>query len=261
MNEENDDTIAKLVRAAGRRPRVDDDRTNRVRDAVHAEWQHRVQRRTRKRWALIAAAGVAVAATLAVILFLVPVERRPLQPSNMTLVSRVITTPGTHRWNGATLRVGPETRVIVADDVATLEEGTIYYSSGPGTRRVTIRTPFGDVRDIGTRFEVQVADDGVRVRVDEGLVELRGTTIGAGMQLFADHARIDQQLILEGQTLERVLEAIARAKGLRVRWETSSRNVTLHGTVPLSLDEALDAATAAAGVTYRIDGDELVVSP
>jgi hypothetical protein len=46
-----------------------------------------------------------------------------------------------------------------------------------------------------------------------------------------------------------------------VRWETSSRNVTLHGAVPLSLDEALDAATAAAGVTYRIDGDELVVSP
>ena len=41
--------------------------------------------------------------------------------------------------------------------------------------------------------------------------------------------------------------------------ERSGPDQTLHGDVPLTVNEALDAATAAAGVTYRIEGDRLIV--
>jgi ferric-dicitrate binding protein FerR (iron transport regulator) len=249
MNDQNEDTVAKLVRMAGRRPAVSTERVNRVREAVHAEWQRDVDRR-HTRTAVIA---IAVAATLAAVLFFLqmPVE----DPA------RILETAASHDWNGATLRLEPGTRVRVDKDIAHLERGTVYYSSGTRTDQITIRTPLGDVHDVGTAFEVRLGKDGVHVRVDEGLVAMRGTTIGAGMALFATAAKVEQQLTLEGQTLREVVERVARAKGLSVRWETSARDAKLHGDVPLPLDDALDAATAAAGVSYRVEGKELVVAP
>lgn len=248
MNDEQDDTVAKLVRMAGRRPGVDPERMARVRDAVHSEWQRNLGRR-RTRTAIIA---IAVAATLAAVLFFVqaPVEKP----------ERILETATTHDWNGATLRLEPGTRVRLEEDVAFLERGTIYYSSGTRTDQITIRTPLGDVRDVGTAFEVKLDGDGLHVRVDQGLVEMRGTTIGAGMALFATAATVEQLITLEGQTLREVVERVAQAKGLSVRWETRPRDAKLHGGA-LSLDEALEAATAASGVSYRIEGDQLVVAP
>ena len=46
-----------------------------------------------------------------------------------------------------------------------------------------------------------------------------------------------------------------------MRWSGAPRDVILHGDVPLSVDEALDAATGAAGVSYRIANGELEVKP
>jgi ferric-dicitrate binding protein FerR (iron transport regulator) len=249
MSDEQDDSVARLVRMAGRRPGVDPERMARVREAVHAEWQRDLGRR-RMRTAIIA---IAVAATLAAILFFiqVPVE----QPE------RILETATTHDWNGATLRLGPGTRVRVEESVAFLERGTVYYSSGTRKDQITIRTPPGDVRDVGTAFEVKLDQQGLHVRVDQGLVELRGTTIGAGMALFATATTVEQLITLEGQTLRELVERVARAKGLSVRWETNPREAKLHGDVPLPLDEALEAATAAAGVSYRVEGNELVVKP
>jgi ferric-dicitrate binding protein FerR (iron transport regulator) len=251
MSDEQDDTIARLVRMAGRRPGVDPERMARVREAVRAEWQRDVNRR-RTRTALMAIASVAVAATLAAVLLFLPKSSPP---------ERILETATTHDWNGATLRLSPGTRVRVGEDIAVLEAGTVYYSSGTRTDQITIRTPLGDVRDVGTAFEVKLDQQGLHVRVDQGLVELRGTTIGAGMSLFATATTVEQLITLEGQTLREVVERVAKAKELSVRWETSARDAKLHGDVPLPLDEALDAATAAAGVRYRIEGKELVVSP
>jgi ferric-dicitrate binding protein FerR (iron transport regulator) len=276
MNEENDDTVAKLVRMAGRRPQMDPERMARVREAVHDEWQRGVTRKRRWRYGIATAA--AIAATVAGVLLLRPEVEAP---PRITLVARMLQTGSnfaSHDWNGATLRLDANTRVIVADDVATLERGAIYYSSEGSTKRVRISTPLGDVRDVGTQFEVRLDPDTLRVRVREGLVDLRGTTAGAGTQLTATWTTLTQQPIaihgdtwswveraappiaLEGQTLGSVIGRIAREKGLRVRWHTAARDVVLHGNVPLTIDEALDAATAAAGVSYRVEGDELVVT-
>ncbi len=277
MNEENEDTVAKLVRMAGRRPQMDPERMARVREAVHDEWQRGVTRK--RRWRYGVATAAALAATVAGVLLLRPeVEVRP----HVILLARALQTGGdfaSHDWNGATLRLDTNTRVIVAGDVATLERGAIYYSSSEGsTKRVRISTPLGDVRDVGTQFEVRLEPDTLRVRVREGLVDLRGTTAGGGTQLTATATTVTRQPIaihgdtwswveraappiaLEGQTLGNVIGRIAREKGLRVRWHTTARDTVLHGNVPLTIDEALDAATAAAGVSYRVESDELVVT-
>ena len=67
---------------------------------------------------------------------------------------------------------------------------------------------------------------------------------------------------LEGKTLETVLRQVAEEKGWTLEWSGSGdvRGVVLHGNMPLSAAEALDAATAAAGVAYRIEGDRLIVA-
>src|SRR6185436_7133512 len=44
----------------------------------------------------------------------------------------------------------------------------IYYANETTGAAITIHTPFGDVRDVGTRFEVRLRDDALRVRVRDG---------------------------------------------------------------------------------------------
>lgn len=256
MNDEPEDSIAKLVRLAGARPRPDAERTARVRNAVYEEWQRGMQRKRRTRYGI----GIAIAATLAgVLLFTRTAPGRLIEtrPGEVTSIA----------WSGATLRVESGTRLRLDSNThATLERGAIFFASDTHTG-VTIATPFGDVRDIGTRFELRLGDDALRVRVDEGIVDVRGERADAGTELVVTRERIARRAIaappllitLEGRTLGDVIEAAARAKGLRVEWH-AERDVVLHGTMSLTPDETIDAATGATGTRYRIDGKTLIVS-
>lgn len=274
MNDEND-PIATLVRLAGRRPEVDAERTARVRAAVAEEWRAATRRRL---WTRIAAAA-AVAAVIAAVLLLRP-RIEPPAPAVERAAVRELTTPidatSSVDWNGGTLRLDRDTQLrIDTDRTATLLRGAIYYANDTPGVAVTIRTPFGDVRDVGTRFEVRLQGDALRVRVRDGAVIVRDTTARAGTELVASRTSIVSRtiptsgeewawiehaappIVLEGKTLDEVLRRVAVEKGLTL--ERSGPDRTLHGDVPLSVGEALDAATAAAGVTYRIEGDRLIV--
>jgi hypothetical protein len=303
MNDEEDDPVATLVRLAGRRTEVNAERAARVRVAVQEEWRSTLRRR---RWLRVAAA-TAVAATVGGVLLLrtPPATVAPL-PMPMEIVAVVqavhgttVLAPGAElragaelqvpadataslTWNGATLRLDGGTRVrLDGRTVASLQQGAVYYAGDRGG--VTLRTPFGDVRDVGTRFEVRLLDDAARVRVRQGAVSMRGTTARAGTELVATRAAVAQHpvsttgeewawieeaappIALEGKTLEEVLRYVAEEKGLRLAgWKPAvrpagSRPHVLHGSVPLTASEALDAATVAAGMRYRIEGDRLIV--
>ncbi|MDP9192159.1 MAG: FecR family protein [Acidobacteriota bacterium] len=278
MNDNEKDPIATLVRLAGRRPEVDAERTARVRAAVADEWRATTRRR---RWTRVATAA-AIAATIGGVIFMRPTE--PVAPVVTPIVAtaeiRELTTPNdattSVAWNGGTLRLDHETHVrFDSARTATLLRGAIYYANDTPGMGVTIHTPFGEVRDIGTRFELRLRDDALRVRVRDGAVILRDTTARAGTELIANLTSIASRtistsgeewawienaappIVLEGKTLDEVLQLIAVEKGLTL--ERTGPDQTLRGNVPLSVGEALDAATTAAGVTYRIEDDRLIV--
>jgi ferric-dicitrate binding protein FerR (iron transport regulator) len=279
VNDDENDPIATLVRLAGRRSEVDAERTARVRAAVAGEWHATTRRR---RWTRVAVAA-AIAATIGGVLLTLPRTESAaptLTPLVETAKARELTTPNdattSVEWNGGTLRLDRETHLrIDTARTATLIRGAIYYANDTPGVAVTIHTPFGDVRDVGTRFEIRLRDDALRVRVRDGAAIVRDTTARAGTELVAtrtsvmsrtfptsgeDWAWIENAappIVLEGKSLGEVLQRIAIEKGLTL--ERNGPDPMLHGDVPLSVSEALDAATAAAGVTYRIEGDRLIV--
>ena len=270
MNDNENDPIATLVRLAGRRPGVDAERTARVRAAVADEWRASVRR---KRWTRVAVAA-AIAASIGGVMVMRP-RTEPSVPAPRPFVETADATKSID-WNGAALRLDRETQLrIDTARTATLIRGAIYYANDTPGVPVTIHTPFGNVRDVGTRFEIRLRDDGVRVRVRDGAVTLRDTIARAGTELVANRTSVTSRtiatsggewawienaappIVLEGKSLDEVLRRIAIEKGLTL--QRSGPDQTLHGDVPLSVSEALDAATAAAGVTYRIEGDRLIV--
>lgn len=188
-------------------------------------------------------------------------------------------------WGNATLRLDGGTRVRIASTSdLTLERGAVYVdSNGAG---VLVRTPLGAVRDIGTQFEVRLAGDRMRVRVREGRIDLqRGSathSAAAGMELDTDtRGGITQHSIarngadwdwvlraappihLDGRTLSEVVTSVTRDQGLKPVWsDATAQNAAtmrLHGDVPLTPEEALDAALVASGLTARTDGDRLII--
>lgn len=299
MSEVREDPIGQLIRLAGPRPRPSEERMARVRVHVHEEWLRSVKQRARVR--RFSAGAVAVAVIVAVLLIVPREASNPVAPpATVAQVQAVrgttspVVAPAakvvegtwieTHAgsamsldWNGATLRLGEDTRLRL-DSVrrATLERGAMYFD-GHGTS-VVIRTPLGDIRDLGTQFEVRLRDETLRVRVREGRVDLRGAVAEAGTELIADRTSLRKgpiavsgaewqwiehaapPVLLEGLTLREALTRIGREKGLRLELRGVDGDVRLHGRVAFTPEEALDAVTGATALSYRIENDTLIVS-
>ncbi|MEK6371346.1 MAG: FecR domain-containing protein [Acidobacteriota bacterium] len=184
-------------------------------------------------------------------------------------------------WGAATLRLDGGTHVRLDSPRGLfLDRGAVYVASNG--ERVVVSTPLGDVHDVGTEFEVRIDNDAVRVRVREGRVDLRrnGAThsAAAGVELAADArgnvtqrpiprsgsewdwiVRAAPAMTLEGRTLRAVVDSVCREKGLTAVYAKGVGDARLHGTVPLSPDQALNAALAASGLVARTDGDRLLV--
>jgi ferric-dicitrate binding protein FerR (iron transport regulator) len=299
VSDENQDPIAQLIRLAGPRPRASEERMARMRVQVHEEWLRSVKQRRRVRRFSVA---VVAAAVIVAVLLIIPREASdPVAPPAMVAkvqAARGITSPvlapaaevaeGTWietragsamslDWNGATLRLGEDTRLrLDSAQRATLGRGALYFD-GQGTS-VVIHTPLGDIRDMGTQFEVRLGEETLRVRVREGRVDLRGAVAEAGTELFADRTSLRKgpiavsgaewqwiehaapPLVLEGLTLREALTRIAREKGLRLELRGVDADVRLHGSMAFTPEEALDAATAATSLSHRIENDTLIVS-
>jgi FecR protein len=181
--------------------------------------------------------------------------------------------------------------VLQAVDRLTLQRGTIYIDSGtvsrgPGLR---IETTMGAVQHLGTRFEVRVTEASLRVRVREGSVALerRGArwtaaagealTIANGQAPVRQHiasagpewawiAELAEPFTLESATVQAFLEWVRREQGSR--WQIDdpavrarANRIVLHGSIEgLTPEEALEAVLPAAGLTFRRDGDRIVIT-
>ena len=192
------DVMPELLRLTGARPGMSRERTERVRAAVHVEWQRYVRRRVRGRRIVVGSALVTAAAALIVLATRTDLgERGSIRAGDV--VAAVERSEGSAVARGASVRVGEWIRTDDRSRVALrfgdrrsvrldahsrvralspaaieLVSGAVYVDSGGDSGGFEVRTPLATARDIGTQFEVRLMDRGVRIRVRTGLVELRG---------------------------------------------------------------------------------------
>ncbi len=170
--------LAVLTRTEGRTPQAD---------------QGRIRARDRRVWGGVAAA----AAVLAVVLFHVP---RAEAPSTFSLQAGEFVTGGAETAtavlsDGTVVRLAPNSRLRILGIAGTREvilEGQAYFAvtEMPG-HPFRVRTRAGAAHVLGTRFEVRVQNEELRLIVLEGRVALdaggRQVEVGAGeMSLVTD---------------------------------------------------------------------------
>jgi hypothetical protein len=305
MSQHDDRSIGELIKLAGERDRPSPEAMERARAAAQASWQRgreAAQPRVSRRWLtlipLAAAAGIAA--------LVVGLRAPDAVPVPRDVVARIVNLQGGALLDGApvstgaalmsgttletragrlalqlgdamSLRVAAGTRLkLDGPDRVTLLAGAIYVDSGGLTtsRKLTIDTPFGLVRHVGTQFQVELIGTATRVRVREGrvLVQPSGRAseaiaLGVGDELRAEDgkAQVSRGLAsfgpawdwaadlappfdIENRPLAEFLTWLAREQGWQLRYATGAEQQTalgirLHGSVT-----GLDASASLARV-------------
>jgi ferric-dicitrate binding protein FerR (iron transport regulator) len=314
-----------VVRDLLRQPRpasFDAARAARIRPAVHAAWTDAADaRRSWKRGVALAAAAVLV---FAIALPLVNRLRERQAPqaaapiaSTLFVTSEVVfhyegqaragrvgerLKPGTRITtnegraaivlaNGVELRLDSNTDVTLdAEGSMSLTHGALYFDSSHRTgppESVEIATPGTVIRDIGTRYELRLSDQELRVRVRDGRVAVssafgkreaasgsqlsvtssgilsdRTSTFGADWDWIARATRPPQ---LEGRPLPEFLAWAEREGGRAIRFadpasERANAGTIVHGPIEgLTVEEALDVVLPSCGLARRTDGDVITI--
>jgi ferric-dicitrate binding protein FerR (iron transport regulator) len=180
-----------------------------------------------------------------------------------------------------------------------LLDGALYVDSpsgdptaapaSPGDEAtLRIATRFGEVWEIGTQFEVRAVGAVLRVRVREGLVELRpGDAVyqaGTGVELaLLGDGRLDRRAVsrhdgawdwvttiapsfeLDGRTLGEFLAWVSRETGRDIRFADPALAATASGVVlggavvDLSPAQALLAVLPTCGLEHRAENGAYVL--
>ena len=314
-----------VMRGLLRQPRssaIDAARAARVRPAVHAAWKEAAtSTREWKRWVALAAAAVLAfaialtvvnqrrdrgasppAAPIASMLFVT--NEVVFQFDGQARAGRVgeglmpgtrITTHGGHAAmvlaNGIELRLDSNTELTLdTEGSMSLARGALYLDSSRRTRppeTVAIAARGSVIRNIGTRYEVRLSDQELRVRVRDGRVAVssafgmreadpggqlrvtstailsgRASTSGADWDWIVRATRPPQ---LEGRPLPEFLEWAAREGGRQIRFadpavERANAATIVYGAIEnLTVDEALDVVLPSCGLARRTDGDVITI--
>lgn len=248
--DEEMDTVARLIRTAGRRADPPVEAFEQTLASATAAWRAKVKRRTqRQRFAAIAASLVAVVCVALL------VNNRPPQPGstiaradrlvgtvevrsaasgdwvtlrdeNMTLAvgTQLRTLAGSRAGivlnSGTSVRLADATSLVLASATSVrLITGKVYLDTGSSlhdAQQVEVITPAGTARDIGTQFEVLYRDDAYRLRVRDGRVHLNhdaGQADGsAGEQLTIDaHGSLARTHVTRGDPEWQWVESVAPA--------------------------------------------------
>lgn len=188
--------IGVLLRLADPGPELPPGGELRVRNAAYEVWQRTVRARTWRR-TIIGASAMAVAAAVAIVLFIPRTTTTTAPAIPPQAVARVELVRGVVDDGlrqdpivaGATLRTGATGRAalrlpggqslrldvntdvrVISAQLVVLQSGAIYIDSGPRhARPVEVQTRFGRVRELGTQFDVRAANT-LAIAVREGSV-------------------------------------------------------------------------------------------
>lgn len=197
--------------------------------------------------------------------------------------------------SGSSLRLDTGTSLQLRSSTSLeLKTGAVYFDSGAARtsgRTIDISTPFGEVYDVGTQFEVRLADAEapLRVRVREGAVsvvtgaETHSAQAGVELTLGADGSVARGAVAPYGPAWEWVLAAaptldtagvslgayldwLSRETGWQVRYadEALAASVTgirLYAPIEgLSPDESVGVVVPSSGLGYRLEDGTLMIT-
>jgi ferric-dicitrate binding protein FerR (iron transport regulator) len=312
--DDRDDFMRDLLRQP-RPDTVDAARAARVRRAVHAAWRDAGNGTARWKWGVAIAAAVLLAVPVAPTLVTwlrergapqvtAPIASTLFATSEVAFQGRVGDglMPGTAvstnagraaiaLANGVELRLDSDTAITVdTGRRVSLARGAIYLDSsnrqGP-PEPVEIVARGTVIRDIGTRYEVRLSAQELRVRVRDGRVEVSSafgmraadgggqlrvtssgilsgpaSTSGADWDWIVRATRPPQ---LEGRPLPEFLEWAEREGGRPIRFadpalERANAATIVYGTIErLTVEEALDVVLPSCGLARRTDGDVITI--
>jgi ferric-dicitrate binding protein FerR (iron transport regulator) len=320
----HDHDIEGLISGAGPRAVPSADRSRRVREAVRTVWRGEVSRRRRRRIWLGGSLAVC-AAMLIVVMWTAKHHAPPAAPaapvSSVAAVSTVngsvlrsspnptgsSVSPGEELAAGVVLetmpaatatvlflgggemRLNSETVVRIQGKRAiTLDRGTIYMDvDETRSGEFTVTTPLGALHDTGTRFEVRLFQDSLRLRVRDGTVlferagHVEQTGAGAELGVGADGAlqrrrtqpfgndwdwitRAAPVFRIENLPLRTFLEWAEREGGWRLDVPAAilerARSTRLHGDIAgLSPAEALEVVLPTCGLSATFSDGRVVI--
>ncbi|HET9472599.1 MAG TPA: FecR family protein [Steroidobacteraceae bacterium] len=328
MNRPSDPSIETLIRLAGERDSPSATGMQRARAAAEQAWQDSLVRSrggaVRRRW--FAVLGFAAAAGLVAISFYswrhenlppapVPVGHILAADAGAVLRHADVESPAVAAaplYTGVTLATA-QGRLAIAFDHAlslrldrgtrlrfdgreqvTLLEGALYVDSGGINLASALRitTPAGEVRHVGTQFQVFVLGDTTRVRVREGRVLLEPTaggspqnlTTGDELEIRDGHARwrrglpnfgpewewsssVAAALDIENRPLAEYLAWLVREHGWQLRYTSEAvqhqaQQIRLHGSVEgLDVSATLERIVLVTGVPLALQDGVLWVGP
>lgn len=186
---------------------------------------------------------------------------------------------------GATLTIAAQSDLTLdGPNVVRLHRGRVYVvgnADAAAADRIRVITPFGSVDHVGTRFEVQVQNSGLRVRVRDGAVLVANANVQQtlyGSESLAIDARGNRSVgfiepfssdwawtldlapdfSLEGHSLADFLGWFAQVSGYTVSFASASvrdaaRSALLHGSIAgLKPQAALEAVIAGTNLTFAL---------
>jgi ferric-dicitrate binding protein FerR (iron transport regulator) len=328
-NGREDEAVGRLLQLAGEPQAVPEAVMARSRERVRGHWQKTVVTRRQTRIRAWSGAAFGMAASLAAALFLVNWLQVAAVPdlarvarisgqlsvhgkdssssimgeSGMTVSAGAVLNTGIQdraalAWhNGHSIRLDHNTQLeVVNANLLSLRRGAIYIDSGATATHpnpITIQTPFGTARDIGTQFVVGSDDRGMTVRVRDGLVAVASDqiaidpgfgTVARGYQLrlaldqdarqekIETHGEdwdwtfeIAEDFELEGKSTADFLEWVCRENGwtleyanLRVR--QNAEKAVFHGSIEgLSAEDALVAVLGTLRLDFELSEGTLEI--
>lgn len=317
----NMDDVGRLIHYAGARESVDPERAEHARSRVAAHWENVVaERRTLRRqqhnWMYTVAASLLLVAVTVSVLWqpqggpgiqvamvekilgtVVVADSSAVTGAGMDVNSAIETGPdgriALRMSGGQSLRVDTNSRLVVHDaGNISLRRGAIYIDTGLAgdPAPILVATALGTAQDVGTQFQVRLADDMLVVGVRDGLVDVapvgqENVSVEAGRFLEVDTLGSKKDLPLqddnanwawietvvpefqiEGATLAEYLNWYAHERGLRLNWgDTGSaqkaRDIVLSGSIRgASLGEGLQIVRQIAPFESSVDGDVLRVT-
>jgi ferric-dicitrate binding protein FerR (iron transport regulator) len=189
--------------------------------------------------------------------------------------------------DGTQVELGPQSAVMTelrGEDREVLLDGRASFQvAHQGARAFVVRTPLGEVRDIGTQFSVRVDSGSTRIAVFEGRVGFsndRGSAEARAGQMIvtlagdrpivaplgAGHSASDwvrAELVFEGTTIDEIARVIQHHYGVPVHVADPAvgrRTVTAWFEQEPTLEDVFNAVCRAVDAKCRVEGSARVIS-